>query len=160
MSLPHDGNGELLTVNIYDANATTGAADTMASATAGAAKLPFPASLAAIAAAVAATVGIIATIASLTKGFHHGGVVHAALGAVVPGGSYSGDLVPAMLNSGELVLNQAQQGNLASQLNDAGTLRNLQLTTQLNGEDILLAIDNHGRRTGKGELVTSNIKLW
>lgn len=140
--------------------ATTGAADTMASATAGAAKLPFPASLAAIAAAVAATVGIIATIASLTKGFHHGGVVHAALGAVVPGGNYSGDLVPAMLNSGELVLNQAQQGNLASQLNDAGTLRNLQLTTQLNGEDILLAIDNHGRRTGKGELVTSNIKLW
>lgn len=140
--------------------ATTAAADTMASATAGAAKLPFPASLAAIAAAVAATVGIIATIASLTKGFHHGGVVHAALGAVVPGGNYSGDLVPAMLNSGELVLNQAQQGNLASQLNDAATLRNLQLTTQLNGEDILLAIDNHGRRTGKGELVTSNIKLW
>lgn len=140
--------------------ATTGAADTMASATAGAAKLPFPASLAAIAAAVAATVGIIAVISSLTKGFHHGGVVHAALGAVVPGGNYSGDLVPAMLNSGELVLNQAQQGNLASQLNDAGTLRNLQLTTQLNGEDILLAIDNHGRRTGKGELVTSNIKLW
>jgi len=39
-------------------------------------------------------------------------------------------------------------------------LRNLQLTTQLNGEDILLASDNHGRRTGKGELVTSNIKLW
>lgn len=141
-------------------DATTAAADTMASATAGAAKLPFPASLAAIAAAVAATVGIIATITSLTKGFHHGGVVHAALGAVVPGGNYSGDLVPAMLNSGELVLNQAQQGNLASQLNDAGTLRNLQLTTQLNGEDILLAIDNHGRRTGKGELVTSNIKLW
>ena len=140
--------------------ATTGAADTMASATAGAAKLPFPASLAAIAAAVAATVGIIATIASLTKGFHHGGVVHAALGAVVPGGNYSGDLVPAMLNSGELVLNQAEQGNVASQLNDAATLRNLQLTTQLNGEDILLAIDNHGRRTGKGELVTSNIKLW
>lgn len=142
------------------AAATTSAADTMASATAGAAKLPFPANIAAIAAAVAATVGIIATIASLTKGFHHGGIVHAALGAVVPGGNYSGDLVPAMLNSGELVLNQAQQGNLASQLNDAGTLRNLQLTTQLNGEDILLAIDNHGRRTGKGELVTSNIKLW
>ena len=140
--------------------ANTAAADTIASATAGAAILPFPASLAAIAAAVAATVGIIATVASLTKGFHHGGVVHAALGAVVPGGNYSGDLVPAMLNSGELVLNQAQQGNLASQLNDAGTLRNLQLTTQLNGEDILLAIDNHGRRTGKGELVTSNIKLW
>lgn len=140
--------------------ATTAAADTMSSATAGAAKLPFPASLAAIAAAVAATVGIITTIASLTKGFHHGGVVHAALGAVVPGGNYSGDLVPAMLNSGELVLNQAQQGNLASQLNDAGTLRNLHLTTELDGENILLAIDNHGRRTGKGELVTSNIKLW
>lgn len=140
--------------------ATTAAADTMASATAGAAKLPFPASIAAIAAAIAATVGIIATIASLTKGFHHGGVVHAALGAVVPGTNYSGDMVPAMLNSGELVLNQAQQGNLASQLASAGSFRDLRLGMDVDGDVLRLVLNNNGRRTGKGELVTSNIKLW
>lgn len=140
--------------------ATTAAADTMASATAGAAKLPFPANIAAIAAAIAATVGIIATIASLTKGFHHGGVVHAALGAVVPGTNYSGDMVPAMLNSGELVLNQAQQGNLASQLASAGSFRDLRLGMDVDGDVLRLVLNNNGRRTGKGELVTSNIKLW
>ena len=140
--------------------ATTAAADTMASATAGAAKLPFPASIAAIAAAIAATVGIIATIASLTTGFHHGGVVHAALGAVVPGTNYSGDMVPAMLNSGELVLNQAQQGNLASQLASAGSFRDLRLGMDVDGDVLRLVLNNNGRRTGKGELVTSNIKLW
>lgn len=36
-----------------------------------------------------------------------------ANGGIVPGGSYSGDHVPAMVNSGELILNRAQQDNLA-----------------------------------------------
>lgn len=37
-------------------------------------------------------------------------------GGIVPGHSYSGDNVPAMVNSGELILNRAQQDNLARQL--------------------------------------------
>lgn len=83
-----------------------------------------------------------------------GGLVHAAGGVFVPGNSYSGDRVPAMLNSGELVLNKAQQGNLASQL-EGGALGNLRLSATISGEQIRLALNNNGRRTGRGEMITA-----
>jgi len=38
-------------------------------------------------------------------------------GGIVPGNSYSGDKIPALVNSGELILNQSQQDNIAGQLN-------------------------------------------
>ena len=47
--------------------------------------------------------------------FSGGGIakpLHAAEGMVVPGDSYSGDKVPAMLNSGEMVLNPMQQKSM------------------------------------------------
>lgn len=44
--------------------------------------------------------------------FAQGGIVKAAEGSVVPGNSYSGDKVPVMANSGEMILNQNQQKNL------------------------------------------------
>ena len=49
--------------------------------------------------------------------FSGGGIakpLHAEFGAVVPGTSYIGDKVPAMLNSGEMVLNQGQQKSMFS----------------------------------------------
>lgn len=82
-----------------------------------------------------------------------GGVVHAAGGYQVPGNNYSGDMVPAMLNSGELVLNKAQQGNLASQLSGSG-LQNLHLEASVHGEQIVLAVNNTMKRKNKGELAT------
>jgi hypothetical protein len=82
-----------------------------------------------------------------------GGVVHAAGGYSVPGNNYSGDMVPAMLNSGELVLNKAQQGNLASQLSGSG-LQNLHLEASVHGEQIVLAVNNTMKRKNKGELAT------
>ena len=82
-----------------------------------------------------------------------GGVVHAAGGYQVPGNNYSGDMVPAMLNSGELVLNKAQQGNLASQLSGNG-LQNLNLSASVHGEQIVLAVNNTMKRKNKGELAT------
>ena len=84
--------------------------------------------------------------------FARGGVVHAANGYVT-GNHYSGDLVPAMLNSGELVLNRAQQGNLASQLNDARG--GGQLEAVITGEQLRLVLNNNGRRTGRGEVLTT-----
>lgn len=100
-------------------------------------------------------IGILGLLAM----FHHGGVAHAAMGVVVPGNNPSGDMVPAMLNSGELVLNQAQQGVIASRLNDQQT-QAVSAQSYVSGENIFLGLNNYLTRSGKGELVTSKIKLW
>ena len=81
-----------------------------------------------------------------------GGVVRAASG-FVSGNNFSGDMVPALLNSGEVVLNRAQQGNLVSQLSDSQRTRGPQLA-QVSGEQIYIAMSNYLRRSGKGEMVT------
>ena len=85
--------------------------------------------------------------------FARGGVVHAAGGYSVPGNRMSGDQVPAMLNSGELVLNKFQQQVLAANL-QAGGLQGLHLEASVHAEQIRLALNNNGKRTGRGELVT------
>jgi hypothetical protein len=87
--------------------------------------------------------------------FANGGVVHAAGGVIVPGNHRSGDTVPAMLNSGEVVLSAAQAANLSSIL-QSGAGENLNLTATISGEQIRLALNNNSRRRGRGEYVTSN----
>ncbi len=87
--------------------------------------------------------------------FANGGVVHAAGGFLVPGNHRSGDMVPAMLNSGEVVLNAAQAANLSAVL-QSGAGENLNLTATISGEQIRLALNNNSRRRGRGEYVTSN----
>lgn len=84
--------------------------------------------------------------------FSRGGVVHAA-GGVVAGNTYSGDQIPAMLNAGEVVLNKAQQGAIASQLQNAGDGGGYQ-PSHISGEQIFIAMNRYTRRTGKGEIVT------
>lgn len=69
------------------------------------AKLPFPASLVAIAAGVAAVVAALAMIGSF------------ATGGIVGGSSTSGDRLLARVNSGEMILNQRQQRILWQILN-------------------------------------------
>ena len=89
--------------------------------------------------------------------FANGGVVRAA-GGVVAGNTYSGDQIPALLNAGEVVLNRSQVGNLASQLQGGG-MQNLNLTATIKGEQIRLALNNNGRRTGRGEYVQSSNRV-
>lgn len=49
--------------------------------------------------------------------FSGGGIVRkAAMGTIIPGDSYVGDKVPAMLNSGEMVLNKGEQNTLFKML--------------------------------------------
>ena len=96
-----------------------------------------------------------ANTASSVIPFANGGVVHAA-GGIVTGSTYSGDQIPAMLNAGEVVLNRAQAGNLASQLGGNGG--QMQLETTITGEQIRLVLNNNSRRRGKGEYVTSKIR--
>lgn len=102
-----------------------------------------------MAAAIGGTATMISTIAAIksaTAGSY-------ADGGVVRGGAFAGDAVPIMANAGEVVLNAAQQGNLAGQLQprDMGSDRQ----PYLSGEMIFLGLNNHLRRSGRGEMVTS-----
>ena len=107
-------------------------------------------------AALVANTAALAVNTAVPSIFANGGVVHAAGGwsGFVPGNNYSGDMVPAMLNSGELVLNRAQQGNLASQLTGGGGGGNSSLP-YVDGETIYLGMNNYLMRSGRGEIVTS-----
>ena len=54
---------------------------------------------------------------SIKAMFAGGGIVRkAAMGTIIPGDSYMGDKVPAMLNSGEMVLNKGEQNALFKML--------------------------------------------
>lgn len=100
----------------------------------------------------------LATLLSTTstiKGITKGGF---AEGGIIPGNYYNDQLSTANygLSSGELILNKAQQGNLASQL--AGGLGRMQLTAVVTGEQLRLVLNSNGRRTGRGEYVTTNFR--
>ena len=90
--------------------------------------------------------------ADFLKFWAGGGVVHAATGLIVPGNNYSGDMVPSMINSGELILNRAQQGVIAGAL-EGGAGRSVNVQGIIRGQDIVLVADRWGRVTGKGELL-------
>jgi hypothetical protein len=88
---------------------------------------------------------------------------HNANGGVIPGNSMSGDNLRGItpdgtvygLNSQEIILNRAQQGNLASQL-EGGSMQNLNIDWVLTGDKLRAVLNNNGRRTGRGELVQRN----
>lgn len=99
---------------------------------------------------VATMLSSIAAIKQATSGYADGGIIK--------GNTYSGDLISANggsigLNAGEVILNRAQQGNLASQLEDS----RLQKETNqpyVTGELLFLAMNNYAKRKGMGEIVT------
>jgi hypothetical protein len=140
------------------------------------------------AAIIANTAALTANTATNFLPFAHGGIVpHAANGYYVPGTHASGDVTPIMANAGELVLNKSSQNNLANELKGAealvqtidryqtsimrgsqynygtptiggGMLGNMKLETMITGEQIRLVLNNNGRRTGRGEYITTNFK--
>lgn len=77
--------------------------EAIASGTASASALPFPANIGAIASIVATIMSTFAQIGSIVGAFADGGIV---------GGSLHGDKVLARLNGGEMVLNRTQQAKL------------------------------------------------
>ena len=107
-----------------------------------------------IAAAAASTISMASTIAAIHSqtGYAEGGIIK--------GNTYSGDMIPANggsigLNAGEVVLNRAQSGVLASQLEgSSGGFRNGQIVGRIEGEKIVLVANRYFRRTGQGEILT------
>lgn len=78
----------------------------------------------------------------IVQRFASGGIPRAATGYVVPGHDYS-DMTPIMVSSGELILNKAQQGNLASQFNSAGG--EMRLTSRVRGTDLWMIMERTKR---------------
>lgn len=107
-----------------------------------------------IAGAAAATISMATTIASIHQATGY------ANGGMIKGNSYSGDNLAAMgpsglvgLNAGEIVLNQAQQANVAQGL-QGGTPGNINLQAVASGEQLWFVMNNHTKRKGLGEIVT------
>lgn len=88
--------------------------------------------------------------------FWRGGVAHAANG-MVTGNTYSGDMIPAFLNAGEVVLNRSQSLALASGLqNNVNTAASSQ--PYITGEYIYLGLCAYLESVGRGDIVTSRFK--
>ena len=92
-----------------------------------------------------------------------GGMIGVNSGELILNKSSQNSLAASLLQAESLVdsisdyrvsLGNAQQGNLASQL-EGGGMENLQLDTVIGAEDIKLILNNRGRRTGRGEYVQS-----
>jgi hypothetical protein len=101
------------------------------------------------------TLSAIQTARSMVPFFHRGGIVRAAGGYRVPG-NFGYDAVPSLLTSGEIVMNRAQQGNIASQLSESRfDIGGVSATSYVRGEDVFLGVNNFLKRSGRGEIVTS-----
>lgn len=103
--------------------------------------------IAGAAAGTATMISTIAAIKSATAGSY-------AEGGIVPGNSFSGDRLTANVNSGELILNAAQQSVIASRLQN-NSPQNLRLTATIKGTDIQLALNNTARMQRRGTYVTT-----
>ena len=108
---------------------------------------------------VNSTTQAAASVIDAIKPFHFGGVVHAANGFAgkVPGTTYSGDNIPALLDAGEVVLTRAMAGNVASQL-EGNNLGNMQLEAVVYAEQLRFLLRNNSKRRGKGEYITSKMR--
>ena len=96
--------------------------------------------IAAATAGVATMASTIAAIKSATSGSY-------ASGGIIPGNSFSGDNLTANVNSGELILNRAQQGSIAGQLN-SNPMGNLRLSTEISGSNLRVVLNNDNRQRG------------
>ena len=89
---------------------------------------------------VSTMISTIAAIKSATSGSY-------ASGGIIPGSSFSGDNLTANVNSGELILNRAQQGSIASQLQGTAQ-QTVMVEGRISGKDILLSANNTNRAAG------------
>ena len=98
-------------------------------------------------ATVTATTSALKSIPIIGMFLNRGGIVRAAGGYTVPG-NYGYDAVPAMLTSGEVVLNSAQQGVLASRLSENNSVPSKTMAV-INGDQMKLLLMNSAQANGK-----------
>lgn len=113
-------------------------AQAMASGTASASALPFPANIGAIATIVATIASTFASIMSSVGAFADGGIVG--------GGSKIGDHMIARVNAGEMILNDRQQANLFKMINDGQEANksnvHVVVSGKVRGKDLELVLAN------------------
>lgn len=95
-------------------------------------------------------------LASAIKGYEHGGVV--------PGASYTGDMVMARVNSGEAILNRSQQANtLMAIANGGGSVNNSEilerLISSINNQPINIVVDGRVLATTIRSQVQAGFRL-
>lgn len=123
--------------------------EAMASGTASAASLPFPANIAAIASIIATVVGTFASIFSVVGAFAGGGVIQ--------GASTHGDQLLARVNAGEMILNGSQQARLFNLLDGAGAVGGAgmgQVSFKIKGSDLYGSLSNYSKVKAKSGKVT------
>ena len=102
-------------------------------------------------ATITATTSALKSIPIIGWFLQNGGVVHAANGfsGIVPGNSFSGDNIPAMLNAGETVLTRAQSGVIASalQAQDNGMVGGMG-EVHVESDEMVLLLRNGAARRG------------
>ena len=86
--------------------------------------------------------------------FAHGGIAGHAANGFIGGNNYSGDMLPIAVNSGELILNRAQQGKLASQLSGMG-MSAMRLSCKVNAKEMEFILNHQASDTSRGRYLTS-----
>ncbi len=129
---------EVAASNTITAAKTT---ETVAKTTAAHASIPFV-GIAIAGAMVGAMLAMILSSKNSVPKFAEGGIV--------PGALSNGDRVLARLNPGELILNQAQQRNIAGHLQGAGSREIVvKVKGELSGRDVLRLVENAERRKNR-----------
>ena len=126
-SLSSIASGAMGLIEIYKASG-------IAAGTASAAAMPFPYNLAAIATIVSTLLSVYSNIDKMRNNKF-------AEGGIVGGTSYSGDKLFAMVNSGEMILNKRQQGNLANMIGGGG-----QVEFHISGDSLVGVLNNKQRK--------------
>lgn len=105
----------------------------VANGVANAAALPFPANLAAIATVVSTIAGIFSSLPKFADG------------GIIGGSSFFGDKMIARVNSGEMILNQSQQGRLFQMINSGNSGGNVKVDGEIKvrGKAMYIAIRNY-----------------
>ena len=96
--------------------------------------------------AITAVASLGAIVASAISAASKPNIQKFADGGVVGGSSFTGDRVPAMVNSGEMILNKTQQARLFKIVNGGAPEGNA-VTFHISGSDLVGVLNNNNRKS-------------